>query len=199
MLEATKLSQEEGEVDDQRRVQFSPDPSKLADGTCRFGFKGRKQRKEDGRRWRKCRGSLRRKEMRRKKKLPAHMSQQRLGLGTRRRERDREIVGRQRSNCSWLRRLVLKPGYACGIVGPEMPSRSPWSQSCEQWSYEENSWAACGLLLHLLTVASAEEAAAGRGRWCKDLGCRRNSREGEKDRSPKKEVEKPTENRDLLR
>ncbi|RWW44167.1 hypothetical protein BHE74_00050100 [Ensete ventricosum] len=73
MLEATKLSQEEGEVDDQRRVQFSPDPSKLADGTCRFGFKGRKQRKEDGRRWRKCRGSLRRKEMRRKKKLQAHV------------------------------------------------------------------------------------------------------------------------------
>ncbi|RRT73693.1 hypothetical protein B296_00006130 [Ensete ventricosum] len=73
MLEATKLSQEEGEVDDQRRVQFSPDPSKLADGTCRFGFKGRKQRKEDGRRWRKCRGSLRRKEMRRKKQLQAHV------------------------------------------------------------------------------------------------------------------------------
>ncbi|RWV81154.1 hypothetical protein GW17_00057454 [Ensete ventricosum] len=89
MLEATKLSQEEGEVDDQRRVQFSPDPSKLADGTCRFGFKGRKQRKEDGRRWRKCRGLLRRKEMRRKKQLQAHDEEEedasriwRCGCGT---------------------------------------------------------------------------------------------------------------------
>ncbi|RWW44166.1 hypothetical protein BHE74_00050101 [Ensete ventricosum] len=69
---------------------------------------------------------------------------------------------------------------------------------CSSKRSELCSWAACGLLLHLLTVASAEEAAAGRGRWCKDLGCRRNSREGEKDRSPKKEEEKPTENRDLL-
>ncbi|RWW68662.1 hypothetical protein BHE74_00023806 [Ensete ventricosum] len=42
--------------------KFSPDPSKLADGMCRFGFRGRKQRKEDGRCWRECRGSPRQKE-----------------------------------------------------------------------------------------------------------------------------------------
>ncbi|RWW46527.1 hypothetical protein BHE74_00047541, partial [Ensete ventricosum] len=50
----------------------------------------------------------------------------------------------------------------------------------------------------LYTVASVEEVAIGRGRWRRSRGYRRNSKEGEKDQSPKEEKEKLTENHDLL-
>ncbi|RRT71938.1 hypothetical protein B296_00021574 [Ensete ventricosum] len=82
-------------------------------------------------------------------------------------------------------------------------------RQCSSKRSELSSWVACWgragtslamLLLHLRTVASAEDATTRRGRWHRDLemhGHQRNSREGERSIT-KERGEKPTENCNLL-